>query len=203
MGKIIRLTENDLLNLVKRIVSEEDYDAGYESSDEWLDWKSQRDKSLQQQTEFKKHILTSLQNFKHCLEATKQEFIEQNPGLRHANLFSWGDNFAGGDSNLSRGFENLKPSIRLLRTIDETLHLIDQVKIHTLGQGISGLERLSDAAEFLTDHTDGIEGHIIKGISRCFLRFEKSNLLDAKEQYLHYEKEYEDLLKTQPTHWIK
>jgi len=65
------------------------------------------------------------------------------------------------------------------------------------------LERLTDGAEFLIDHTEEIDDHIIKGISRCHSRFEQSDLLNEKEQYLHYEKEYDDLLKTQPTHLVK
>ena len=100
-------------------------------------------------------------------------------------------------------YAHLKPLMRLLRTIDEVLHLIDQVKIHQLGQGVSGLERLSDAAEFLVDHVEGIDEHIVRGISRCFTRFEDSNLLDAKERYLHHENEHNELLRTQPTHTVK
>lgn len=249
MKKIIRLNESELVNLIKRVISEQDYDGGYESNDEWLEWKDQRDEALQQQTETKKHILNSLMKFKNCLLATKQELIEQYPNLRSANLFAWADDMESlvseetaaqrmrreiesgqynyrndvadmqrtSDENRERirqqqsdrisrrgeRYAHLKPLMRLLRTIDEVLHLIDQVKIDKLGQGISGLERLSDAADFLVDHTEGIDDHIIQGVLRCHSRFEQADLLEAKEQYLQSEKEYEDLLSTQPTHWIK
>lgn len=249
MKKIIRINESELVNLIKRVISEQDYDGGYESNEEWLNWKDQRDEALGKQSEAKKHILTSLMKFRNCLLATKQELIEQYPNLRSANLFSWADdmeslvseesaaqrmrreiesgqyNYRDDVADMQRSSEenrervrqqqsdrisrrgaryaHLKPLMRLLRTIDEVLHLIDQVQIHKLGQGISGLERLSDSAEFLVDHTEGIDDHIIRGVSRCYSRFEQSDLLDAKEQYLYYEKEYENLLSTQPTHTVK
>lgn len=250
MKKTIRLNESELVNLVKRVISEQDYDGGYESNDEWLDWKDQRSDALQQQTEAKKHILTSLMKFRNCLLATKQELIEQYPNLRSANLFSWADdmesltmneqtaaermrqeiesgqyNWRNDISDMERqgqerrrdayqqvrdradrraqNYAHLKPQMRLLRTIDEVLLLIDQVRIHQYGQGVFGLERLHDAAEFLVDHTEGIDDHIIRGISRCHSRFEQADLLEAKEQYLTSEKEYENLLSSQPTHTVK
>jgi hypothetical protein len=249
MRKTIKLTESQLVDLVKKVISE-DYDGGYESNDEWLDWKSERDEALQKQYGYKKHILSTLMRFRNCLEATKQEFIEQYPHLRMANSLSWADdiesltmneetaaqrmrreiesgqyNYRDDIDDLERrgqerrddvrqqvrdrvnrrtqNYAHLKPLMRLLRTINEVLHLIDQVNILPLGQGISGLERLSDAAEFLVDHTEGIDEHIIKGASRCFSRFEKADLLDAKEQYLYYENHYNELLRTQPTHTVK
>lgn len=250
MKKIIRLNESELINLVKRVISEQDYDGGYESNDEWLEWRDQRAEALQQQNKAKKHIISSLMKFRDCLLATKQELIEQYPNLRMANSLSWADdiesltmyeqtaaqrmrqeiesgqyNWRNDVSDMERqgqdrrqnayqqvrdradrraqNYAHLKPLMRLLRTINEVLHLIDQVRINQLGQGISGLERLSNAAEFLVDHTEGIDNHIIKGVSRCYSRFEKSNLLGAKEQYLQSEKEYENLLSTQPTHTVK
>ena len=54
MGKTIKLTESELINLVKQVISEQDYDGGYESNEEWLDWKAQRDEALQKQYEYKK-----------------------------------------------------------------------------------------------------------------------------------------------------
>ena len=249
MKKIVRLKESELINLVKRVISEQDYDGGYESNEEWLDWKAQRDEALQIQYGYKKHILSSLMKFRNCLEATKQEFIEQYPHLRMANSLSWADDIESLTMNeetaaqrmrremesgqydyrddiadmerraqdrrrdafqqvrdradrRAQNYAHLKPLMRLLRTIDEVLLMIDQVRIHQYGQGVFGLERLHDAAEFLVDHTEGIDSHIVKGISRCYSRFTKTNLLNAKEQYLNYEKEYENLLSTQPTHTV-
>jgi len=249
MKKIIRLNESELINLVTRVISEQDYDGGYESNEEWLDWKDQRNETLQKQNQAKKYILTSLMKFRDCLMATKQEFIEQYPNLRMANSLSWADdmesltmneqtaaqrmrqeiesgqyNWRNDISDMERqgqerrrdayqqvrdradrraqNYAHLKPQMRLLRTIDEVLLLIDQVRIHQYGQGVFGLERLHDAAEFLVDHTEGIDSHIVKGISRCHSRFTKANLLNAKEQYLNYEKEYENLLSSQPTHTV-
>ena len=250
MKKVVRLTESDLIKLVKRVISEQDYDGGYESNKEWLKWKEQRERTLQQQNQAKKHILTSLMKFKNCLLATKQEFIEQYPNLRMANQLSWADDMQSLTMNeqtaaqrmrqeiesgqynwrndiadmerqgqerrrdayqqvrnraerQSQNYAHLKPLMRLLRTIDEVLLMIDRVEIHQYGQGVSGLERLHDAAEFLVDHTEGIDSHIVKGVSRCYSRFTKANLLNAKEQYLNFEKEYEDLLSTQPIHTVK
>jgi hypothetical protein len=249
MKKIVKLTESELIDLVRRMISE-DYDGGYESNQEWLDWKAQRDEALQKQYGYKKHILTSLMKFRNCLEATKQEFIEQYPHLRMANSLSWADDIESLTMNeetaaqrmrremesgqydyrddiadmerraqdrrrdsyqqvrdradrRAQNYAHLKPLMRLLRTINEVLHLIDQVVINPLGQGISGLERLSDAAEFLTDHTEGIDEHIIKGTARCFSRFSKADLLSAKEKYLYYENQYNELLSTQPTHTVR
>ena len=250
MKKVIRLNESELINLIKRVISEQDYDGGYESNDEWLEWKDQRDEALQQQNQAKKHIISSLMKFRECLKSTKQELIEQYPNLRMANSLSWADdiesltmneqtaaqrmrqeiesgqyNWRNDVADMERqsqdrrqgayqqvrdranrraqNYAHLKPLMRLLRTIDEVLLMIDQVRINQLGQGVSGLERLSSAAEFLVDHTEGIDDHIIRGVSRCYSRFEKSNLLGAKERYLQSEKEYENLLSTQPTHTVK
>lgn len=250
MKKVIRLNESELINLIKRVISEQDYDGGYESNDEWLEWKDQRDEALQQQNQAKKHIISSLMKFRECLKSTKQELIEQYPNLRMANSLSWADDIESLTMNeqtaaqrmrqeiesgqynwrndvddmerqgqerrrdayqqvrdrserQSQNYAHLKPLMRLLRTIDEVLLMIDQVRINQLGQGVSGLERLSSAAEFLVDHTEGIDDHIIRGVSRCYSRFEKSNLLGAKERYLQSEKEYENLLSTQPTHTVK
>ena len=91
MKRVIRLNESELINLVTRVISEQDYDGGYESNEEWLDWKDQRNDMLQKQNQAKKHILTSLMKFRDCLLATKQEFIEQYPNLRMANSLSWAD----------------------------------------------------------------------------------------------------------------
>ena len=250
MKKVIRLNESELINLVKRVISEQDYDGGYESNDEWLEWRDQRTEMLQQQNQTKKHIINSLMKFRDCLMATKQELIEQYPNLRMANSLSWADdiesltmneqtaaqrmrqeiesgqyNWRNDVADMERqsqdrrqgayqqvrdranrraqNYAHLKPLMRLLRTINEVLLMIDQVSINQLGQGISGLERLSNAAEFLVDHTEGIDDHIVRGVSRCYSRFEKSNLLGSKERYLQFEKEYENLLSTQPIHTVK
>jgi len=246
----IRHIQEVNLKLEKRLISEEDYDRGFESNDEWLDWKAQRDESLRMQLETKKHILGTLHNFNTCLEATKQEIIEQYPALRMANMFSWADDITDltmheqsyaarelermrspdyspqgeidtmiqrADDSRARVFQqvrdrherqkqnyaHLKPYMRLYRTINETILLTEQVTINPYGQGINGLEKLASAAEFLTDHTEGIDSYIIKGVKRCYNRFESADLLQAKQDYLQYEKEYEDLLNIQPTHLVK
>ena len=250
MKKVIRINESELINLIKRVISEQDYDGGYESNDEWLEWKEKRDEALRNQNQTKKHILSTLHNFNTCLEATKQEIIEQYPALRMASMFSWADDITDlamneesyaarelrrmsspdynpqdeidkmqqqADSNKRERFQqvrdrherrkknyaHLKPYMRLYRTINETILLTEQVTINPYGQGINGLEKLMSAAEFLTDHTDGIDNYIIKGVKRCYSRFEQADLLQAKEDYYHYENEYNELLDTQPTHTLR
>ena len=281
--RIVRLTEADLTRLVKRVISEDDYSAGYESNQEWLDWKAERDETLQKQHQIKNHILSTLHNFNTCLEATKQEIIEQYPALRMASMFSWADDITDltmseqrnwdkedserkeklermqrmreleraqqrermNSSSVSRELErrrspdfnpqddiddmirhadeetkrvfqqvrdrherkkqnyaHLKPYMRLYRTINEVILLTEQVTVNPYRQGIHGLEKLTSAAEFLVDHTEGIDSYIIKGVKRCHDRFVKADLLNAKKQYLRYEHEYEELLNTQPTHTL-
>ena len=281
--RIVRLTEADLTRLVKRVISEDDYSAGYESNQEWLDWKAERDETLQKQHQIKNHILSTLHNFNTCLEATKQEIIEQYPALRMASMFSWADDITDltmseqrnwdkedserkeklermqrmreleraqqrermNSSSVSRELErrrspdfnpqddiddmirhadeetkrvfqqvrdrherkkqnyaHLKPYMRLYRTINEVILLTEQVTVNPYRQGIHGLEKLTSAAEFLVDHTEGIDSYIIKGVKRCHDRFVNADLLNAKKQYLRYEHEYEELLNTQPTHTL-
>lgn len=284
MKKIVRLNESELVDLIKKVISEDDYSAGYESNQEWLDWKAERDEALQKQHQIKNHILSTLHNFNTCLEATKQEIIEQYPALRMASMFSWADDITDltmyeqrnwdkedlerkeklermqrmreleraqqrermnlgpvsrelermrspdyslqndidkmqqqADDSRARVFQqvrdrherqkenyaHLKPYMRLYRTINEVILLTEQVTINPYRQGIHGLEKLTSAAEFLVDHTEGIDSYIIKGVKRCHDRFVNADLLNAKKQYLRYEHEYEELLNTQPTHTLR